>query len=131
MNSETFIDRVQHRLGSTDREEVVKVAHMVLSAFGEQLSHGQAEDLAAQLDHELANYLLENAAGHPDDLAVDGFFEKVAARQPLEVGEDQARRQAAAVLGTLGDAVDEGERRNAASQLSTGYQQLLSPAGGA
>lgn len=131
MNSETFIDQVQHGLDSTDREEVVNVAHMVLSAFGEQLSHGQAENLAAQLDHELANYLMENAAGHPDDLAVDGFFENVAARQSLEVGVDQARQQVAAVLGTLGDAVDEEELRNATSQLSTGYQQLLAPVGGA
>lgn len=131
MNAERFIDRVQQRLDSPHRDEVVNVVHVTLSTFGEQLSGGQAEDLAAQLDHELANYLMEHAAGHPDDLSVEDFFEKVAARQPLEVGVDQARQQAVAVLSTLSEAVDDTELRNAASQLSTDYQALLSSAGGA
>lgn len=129
MDAEKFLDHVQQRLGSPHRDEVVDAVRATLSTFGEQLSGGQAEDLASQLDDEIAAYLMESTEGQPDAVELEDFFEKVAARQPLQVGVDQARQQSVAVLGTLSEAVGESELRKAGSQLAKEYQELLSPAG--
>lgn len=129
MDAETFLDHVQQRLGAPHRDEVVDVVRATLSTFGEQLSGGEAEDLAAQLDDEVAGYLLENAGGQPDDLELEDFYEKVAARQPLTVGVEQARHQAIAVLGTLSQAAGDAEIRKATSQLKGEYKELLASAG--
>lgn len=128
MDAETFLDHVQQRLGAPHRDEVVDVVQATLSIFGEQLSGGEAEDLAAQLDDEVAGYLLQHAGGQPDDLALEDFYEKVAARQPLSVGVDQARQQAIAVLGVLSRAVGDAELRKATSQLKGEYKELLAAA---
>jgi uncharacterized protein (DUF2267 family) len=130
MDAETFLDRAQQRLGTPHRDDAVVAVRATLLTFGEQLSGGQAEDLAAELDDEIGGYLTENAEGQPDDLDLEDFFEKVAARQSIEVGVEQAREQAIAVLDVLGDAVSEQELANAGAQLSTDYKELLTPAGG-
>lgn len=129
MDAEVFLDRVQKRLGAPHRDEVVDVVRATLSTFGEQLSGGEAEDLAAELGGEIAGYLTQSASGKPDSLAVEDFYGKVAARQTIEVGVDQARQQAIAVLDTLAQAVDDDELRKATSQLSPEYQELLPSAG--
>lgn len=130
MDDDTFLDRAQARLGSPDRDEAVAAVRATLCTFGEQLSGGEAEDLAAELGDEIGGYLTENAGGQPDDLDVGDFFEKVAARQSIEVGVDEARQQTMAVLGVLRQAVSEEELRNAGAQLSTEYEELLASAGG-
>jgi uncharacterized protein (DUF2267 family) len=116
-----FIERVAGRAG-LDEEHARRATEVVLETLGERIAHGEAEDLAAQLDEPLAEPLLR-PGGDAQPIPADAFVQRVAEREgePLPLAQEHAR----AVLTTLREAVTVDEWHDTEAELSRDYQTLL------
>ena len=87
MNHDEFIGQVQHRarLGSTgDAERAVRATFETLA---ERISDGAAQNLAAQLPHEVGEHLRRHApaqAGTGQQFDLDEFFDRVTEREGVD-----------------------------------------------
>jgi len=127
--AETFILRVV-AYGALDLSSAWAAAQAGLEALGERLSAGEAEDLAARLPGELAEWLRrgeQRTKGRPASLDVEAFVERIA--QLEDVSPESARRHVRAVLLALRDVAGEQELDDALAQLPGGYRSLLRDGG--
>ncbi len=123
--AETFILRVV-AYGALDLSSAWAAAEAVLEVLGERLSAGEAEDLAARLPDELAEWLRRGERrtnGRAASLDVEAFVERVAERE--DVSPAAARRHVRAVLLAVRDVAGERELDDALAQLPRAYRSLL------
>ena len=123
MDYATFTRTTADRAGLPE-ETAERIEHAMLRTLADRISGGEAEDLAAQLPAPLQDDLRpprEEAEG----FGVDEFVRRVAERG--DVGRDEARTGAAAVLTTVREAVTPGEFDDVLSQLPQEYRELVGP----
>lgn len=125
MKDDEFIAQVQERIGDTETraEEAVRAT---LETLGQRLPTREAQNLGEQLPPRLAT-CLHRSAPQDGSFPVDQFFARVA--ELSNVGEQEARDHAMAVLAVLQDAVSPGEVVDLFDQLPDGYDDLLAQAG--
>ncbi len=120
MKYDEFIGQVRSRAGLQNREEAVLAAQATLTVLGRRLFGGEAENLAAQLPHELQDCLQQEQSEKFD---LDEFFERISEEEG--VGLDEAVEHARAVCSVLSDAVTPGEMEDVLSQLPGKFTQLF------
>jgi uncharacterized protein (DUF2267 family) len=116
-----FVERVSARAG-LDEERARQAIAAVLSAFGERIAGGEAEDLAQQLPEPAAD-VLRQADGDPHPIPIDEFLRRIAALE--HEPEAIAREHARAVLTTVREAVTADEWDDTLAELPRGYEQLM------
>ena len=120
--SETFVDAVASA-SSLSGEEAATAAEATLSTLGERLTREEAEDVAAHLHGDADEWLVEEHSGDAEDVPLEEFVERVAAR--AEVPEAEAREYVSAVTGVLGDVAPDRELERARDQLPDEYGGLV------
>ena len=121
MNYGQFVKNVQEKAGCTEKEEALRAIQATLMTLAERLFDGEAEHLAAQLPHELQQYMEQ-----PEDrknFGVDEFVQRVGQREGTDPA--QAEEHARAVIGVLCRAVSRGEIEDVLSQLPKEYLRLF------
>ncbi|MCU1668977.1 MAG: DUF2267 domain-containing protein [Blastococcus sp.] len=124
MDHETFISTVARRAGVPEAT-AERLVQATLRTLADRISGGEAEDIAMRLPDGLAHWLRLGEREEAQGFGVDEFVRRVADRG--DVGPDEARSGAAAVLTTLRDAVPEREFEHVLSQLPKEYRELLGP----
>jgi uncharacterized protein (DUF2267 family) len=123
MDYATFTRTTADRAGLPE-ETVERIEHAMLRTLADRISGGEAEDLAAQLPAPLQDDL-RPPREDAEAFGVDEFVRRVAERG--DVGRDEARTGAAAVLTTVREAVTPGEFDDVLSQLPQEYRELVGP----
>jgi uncharacterized protein (DUF2267 family) len=121
MTYDEFMGQVQNRarLGSTG--DAVRATRATLEVLAQRLYGGEAEDLAAQLPHEIQPFL--EKTGPSEDFGVDEFFRRVSEVESVDLPE--AVYHARAVVSVLRDAVTPGEIEDMRAQLPGEYDPLF------
>jgi uncharacterized protein (DUF2267 family) len=122
MDYQTFTRTAAQRAGMPE-ETVERVERATLRTLADRISGGEAQDLAAQLPSPLKEPLQVPEDAEP--FGVEEFVRRVAERG--EVGPEEARTGAAAVLTTVREAVTPGEFDDVLSQLPQEYRELVGP----
>ena len=110
MQHDEFIGQVQARARLASRGEAERAVRATLETLGERLPDGLADNLAAQLPHEIGEHLrrteLLGGLGTGERFGLDEFVNRVADR----TGEDrpQAVFQARTVLEVVDEATTGG-----------------------
>ncbi|WP_049922260.1 DUF2267 domain-containing protein [Halopiger djelfimassiliensis] len=121
MDREALLQTVSDRT-ETDRESATDATQAVLTTLGERLSEDEAEDLAAQLPGDLSRDLVEGESGQRFPEAE--FVSRIDQR--MDTVDLDGEKAATTVLGTVLDAVDEGERAAVVAQFKHyGFEELL------
>jgi uncharacterized protein (DUF2267 family) len=123
MDFETFTRTAADRAG-LPADTVERVEHATLQTLADRISGGEAKDLASQLPARLQPDL-RPAREEAEAFGVDEFVRRVAERG--DVGPDEARTGAVAVLTTVREAVTPGEFDDVLSQLPQEYRELVGP----
>jgi uncharacterized protein (DUF2267 family) len=123
VNYDEFMKEVRERSG-LDQEQADKAVRATLNTLAERLKGGEPKDLASQLPEPLKDtVLLTSGRGAGMRIPVPDFIEIVADREGAS--PDEARKHIEAVIGTLRDAVTEGEFDDVMAQLDPEYQELV------
>jgi uncharacterized protein (DUF2267 family) len=123
VNYGEFMKDVEERAG-LDRDQAEKAVRATLNTLAERLKGGEPKDLASQLPEELKETVLLTAGrGSGMRIPVPDFIEIVADREGAPPNE--ARGHIQAVMGTLRDAVTEGEFDDVMAQLDPEYRELV------
>lgn len=117
--AETFTDAVEEA-SDLDDEEAGVAAEATLTTLGERLPRRKAEDVAVYLRGDAREWLVES---HTEDLDVDAFVERVAAR--ADVPPDRAREYVVEVTDVLGRVSLDHELDIAVDQLPDEYDEVL------
>jgi uncharacterized protein (DUF2267 family) len=123
MDYETFTRTAADRAG-LPVDTVERVEHATLRTLADRISGGEAQDLASQLPSRLQADL-RPAREEAEAFGVDEFVRRVAQRG--DVGPEEARTGAVAVLTTVREAVTPGEFDDVVSQLPQEYRELVGP----
>jgi uncharacterized protein (DUF2267 family) len=123
MDYETFTRTAAQRAGMPE-ETVERVEQATLRTLADRISGGEAQDLASQLPARLQDSL-RPAQEDAESFDVGEFVRRVAERG--DVGPDEARAGAVAVLTTVREAVTPGEFEDVVSQLPQEYRELVGP----
>jgi uncharacterized protein (DUF2267 family) len=123
MDYETFTKTAAQRAGMPE-DTVERVERATLRTLADRISGGEAQDLASQLPARLQDSL-RPPHEEAEAFDVDEFVRRVAERG--DVGPDEARTGAAAVLTTVRQAVTAGEFEDVMSQLPQDYRELVGP----
>ncbi|MFP4632654.1 MAG: DUF2267 domain-containing protein [Halobacteriales archaeon] len=115
MNFDEFIGQVQHRLELPDTGRAVRTTRATLTALGERIPEGNAEDLAASLPLEVKWYLTGAVGEHGQRFDWQEFVDRVAE----ESNEDPADAafHARVVVDLVHDAVPESDFRQLRDML--------------
>ena len=123
MDYATFTRTTAQRAGVPE-EAAERIEHATLRTLADRISGGEAQDLAAQLPGPLKDDL-SPPREDAEAFGVDEFVRRVAERG--DVGPDEARTGAVAVLTTVREAVTPGEFDDVLSQLPQEYRELVGP----
>ena len=123
MDYKTFTRTAAERAG-LPVDTVERVEHATLRTLADRISGGEAQDLASQLPSRLQDDL-RPAREEAEAFGVDELVRRVAQRG--DVGPEEARTGAAAVLTTVREAVTPGEFDDVLSQLPQEYRELVGP----
>src|SRR3954453_10661583 len=123
MDYATFTRTTAQRAGVPE-EAAERIEHATLRTLADRISGGEAQDLASQLPSRLQADL-RPAREEAEAFGVDEFVRRVAQRS--DVGPEEARTGAAAVLTTVREAVTAGEFDDVLSQLPQEYRELVGP----
>ncbi|SFO48853.1 MULTISPECIES: DUF2267 domain-containing protein [Actinomadura] len=131
MRHEEFIGQVQDRARLGGWGEAERASRATLETLGERVPEGLADNLAAQLPHEIGEHLrrteVYGGAGSGERFDRHGFIERVAIR----AGTDEAKAAflARSVLGVVDDATQGSITAKVRHALPPDIRDLL-PAGG-
>jgi uncharacterized protein (DUF2267 family) len=123
MKYEEFIGKVRKRARLASTEEAENATRATLSTLAERLEGNEADDLAAQLPQELANFMLTYGTGRGERYSLDEFFRLVSEREGVALadGEYHAR----VVIGLLAESVTVGEIDDVRAQLPADFAHLF------
>ncbi|GAB6879975.1 hypothetical protein JCM17823_22490 [Halorubrum gandharaense] len=118
---ETFTDAVREETGLGG--EMLDATRATLHVLGQRITRGEAEDVAAYLHGDAADWLLD--ADHDDagDFGIDEFLDRVAAR--AEVTEEGARAYVEEVTFVLSLVVPDRELQRVRDQLPDEYREIV------
>ena len=119
----TTMVREKAKLGSD--EQAVTAIRATLSVLAEQISGGQAQDLATYLPEEIRKYLA-GAGTEAVALGKDEFLDRIARIEQTD--RETAKQHAAAVLEALADTVPGPEIQDTLDQLPQGIKRLVGAA---
>ncbi len=123
MDYATFTRTTAERAGQPE-ETAERIEHATLRTLADRITGGEAQDLASQLPGPLQDDL-PAPREEAEAFGVDEFVRRVAERG--DVGPDEARSGAIAVLTTVREAVTPGEFDDVLSQLPQEYRELVGP----
>lgn len=121
MSYGAFLATVRER-GGYNPDEAEKVTRAVLTALGTRLTAESAGHLADQLPEPLAD-MLNDAQAAARDWDVRTFISHIA--QATGDDEGAAEAHAQAVLSTLAEQIDGGERHELLGRLPSEYAGLF------
>jgi uncharacterized protein (DUF2267 family) len=120
LDYQTFTRTAAQRAGLPE-DTTERIEQATLRALADRISGGEAQDLASQLPDRLKD-ALRPAHEEAESFDVDEFLRRIA--EQSDVGREEARRGASAVLTTVRDAVTHGEFEDVISQLPMEYRAL-------
>jgi len=123
MDYATFTRTTAQRAGVSEGT-AERIEHATLRTLADRISGGEAQDLAAQLPGQLQDDL-RPPREEAEAFGVDEVVRRLAERG--DIGPDEARTGAAAVLTTVREAVTPGEFDDVLSQLPQEYRELVGP----
>lgn len=127
MTYEAFIDTVQERLPTDDREAAPEIATVVLETFSEILYRSERDRLSAPLPKPLAHRLQAAEPEHTREkverLTGEAFLDRVRARADLS--REDALSAADAVLSTLQEAVGDAVLSELGDSLPSSYADVF------
>jgi uncharacterized protein (DUF2267 family) len=123
-----FVEAVSRR-SELPTEQAATISRAVLQTLAEQVTGGEADDLAAQLPDELAGYLSAPAGDAPAGGSPTGGSVEFLFRVAHRAGVDPAVAEVGvrAVLSTLREAVTVGEFQDMVAQLPRGFDAMVDP----
>jgi uncharacterized protein (DUF2267 family) len=125
MPAESFTQRVADRARIAP-DEARRATEAVLETLAMRIAGGEVYDLKVRLPVAFHPALDRGEAlggGEARRMSVDAFVRRVAEREGTSV--EQARRDVAAVLGTVREAIGELEFLDVTAQLPEDYQALI------
>lgn len=126
MNHEQFIGRVQDKARLGTRGEAERATRATLETLAERIADGAAQNLAAQLPHEIGEHLRRQAveqAGTGEHFSLDGFYERVTEREGVD--KPDAVFHARAVLEVTDEATTGSLMTKVREQFPSGFDQLF------
>lgn len=126
MEHDEFIGQVQNRARLDNRGAAEQATRATLETLGERLSEGAAQNLAAQLPHEIGEHLRRAASGRGEQLDLDDFFARVTERSGTGVDEPAAVFHARCVLEVVDEATTGDLMGKMRAQLPAEYDRLFS-----
>ena len=117
-----FVGQVQSGAGLRSKEQAINATRATLETLAERLGADEARHLAAQLPQGIGQYL-DGPEAVAERFSSDEFLQRVSAREGIDLPDsvDHAR----AVLGTVTQAVPEGEMRSVLRQLPAEFAPLF------
>jgi|YelNatPaOPRAMG01_1025707.scaffolds.fasta_scaffold258485_1 uncharacterized protein (DUF2267 family) len=123
MTKDEFLNAVQERLNLADKDEAETAVRSVLAATADRLTPEEANDLASQLPHELAEFIRRRPGG-VQKMDYDTYIARI--QHDLDLADPaQAERVARGVLSVVRDAVGEGEWQDVVSQMPMDMKEMF------
>jgi uncharacterized protein (DUF2267 family) len=126
MDHDEFIGQVQSRARLDSRGAAEQATRATLETLGERLSEGAAENLAAQLPHEIGEHRRRTSSGQGEQLDLGDFFARVTERSGTGVDEPAAVFHARCVLEVVDEATSGNLMGKLREQLPDEYDRLFS-----
>ncbi|TYB41951.1 DUF2267 domain-containing protein [Actinomadura chibensis] len=127
MRHEAFIGQVQDRARLSGHGEAERATRAVLETLGERIPEGLADNLAAQLPHEIGEHLrrteVYGGAGSGERFDRHDFIERVAARSGTD--EPRSAYLARVVLEVTDEATQGGITRKVRDSLPADIRSLV------
>jgi uncharacterized protein (DUF2267 family) len=127
MQHDEFIGLVQNRARLSSRGDAERATRAVLETLGERIPEGLADNLAAQLPHEIGEHLrrteVHAGAGTGERFDRPGFIARVAER--AGVREQQAANLTRAVAEVIDEATQGGLMAKLADSLPADIRELV------
>ncbi|MFH1147601.1 MAG: DUF2267 domain-containing protein [Pseudomonadota bacterium] len=121
MKYQEFLKRVKGEAGLESLEDAARITRVVIETLGERVSRTERHELAAQVPHELREYL--SGRCEKDRYMLEEFYDRVTAR--ADIGYPNAVRQTLAVMKVLQEAVTPGELQDILGELPDQYAELF------
>jgi uncharacterized protein (DUF2267 family) len=127
MQHDEFIGQVQHRAHLASRGDAERACRATLETLGERIPEGLADNLAAQLPHEIGENLrrteVYGGSGSGERFDRHDFIERVAVRSGAD--DSKAAFLARAVLEVTGEATQGAIMTKVYESLSPDIRQLV------
>lgn len=126
MQYHEFLGKVQQQGGLNSETEATTAIRATLETFADHLAGNAPAKMAAQLPHEAAEIITNyknDPAAEGEGFGVEEFIRRVAAKTGFE--NDQARKQAQAVLSVTQQAITDGEWEKLAGTFPAEYAELF------
>lgn len=121
MKYHVFVERVKDEAGFESLEDAARIIKVVLETLGERISKTEREELAAQVPHELKEYL--HKCCEKDRYPLEEFYDRITQR--ADIGYPDAVRQTLAIIRVLQEAVSPGELRDILNELPDQYAEIF------
>lgn len=128
MQEDEFLDAVQRLTGLESRDQAYTITSAALGVFGQRITEGEAEDIAAQLPAQINDVLIsENPEA--EEFSADEFVSRVGDRVATlsDVTAPTTELYIRGVMTVLGDAVSGSELDDAHNQLPSEFDALFEP----
>lgn len=123
MQHDEFIAQVKHRANLRTSGDAELATRATLETLAERLAGNEANNAAAQLPREIAQYLQHQYAGTGVRLSLDEFLQRISLREGVEL--PQAANHARAVMEVLTEAISPGEIEDIRTQLPPEFKPLF------
>jgi uncharacterized protein (DUF2267 family) len=123
MQTHEFLGRVQNTAHLPTLDAAIRATRATLETLAERLGPDEARHLGAQLPHEIQLYLRGAGTPMPERFSSDEFFERVCAREGVDLPE--STHHARAVIDVLTQAVSQGEIIDVMDRLPEDYRRLF------
>lgn len=126
MDHDELIGQVQHRARLASRGEAERAVRATLETLAERIADGAADNLAAQLPHEIGEHLRRKvsvAAGTGESFSFDEFIDRVTEREGVD--EPAAAYHARVVLEVVEEATTGGLMNKIREQFPSEFDRLF------